>query len=945
MLFNKSKFILIFAVLLVAGFAFVVIPATAQLSVGDVTPVLSVTDADEDDTNGIQIYGIRAEPVEFELTITFQDNNDGDTVVTDFDVDDLDLDAADSSNNIVSGGASASPIQPASDSSVYTTTITAKENVNTVLIDVPERAASTLGKLDASFNLIDKEGTAAATRLVVHIVRSAAPPLTLSENRSISGTAPFTVTLTSTQAITLTRTDIEVTGGSIDSLSPDATRRVWTVTVRPGVNVTEVTVEAAANGAYIFPKGTFTVDTAGPVATITGSPPVSGGAFPITITFNEPLRAGTTLLTSEVTVIGGVITVPFAIPSTNSYITTLTPNAGVTTVAVQINAGAVSDVGGILNAATPSPAQLFSVAATTGGPGTTGAPGLLLDVIFSEIANRNNNANEWIEFKNLSGAPQNVNGWIVSIVTTVSSDVFLFQLPNVTIPAGGVLLVTDKDPEDTGSSLAKDSPLWKVVNMGALPNEGNFILVLRKSNDRAHLGTANHIVDVAGYFPNAAQAAALLGQSAPLSKNNLKANKVYWRQHENVAGTSGTANTDAGVAFQPIGYTGVGYERAAAQTEENGGTPGYPNDVRHGNVQDLTGDVTISEIMFTTDGSSNEIQWIELYNSSKTEAIALDADNGWSLIIENYIDPDSRDEPISGEINFKDNGDVKTILPNQTVLVVSTTGRNADMSDTDHFPSNRVFDVYAEVADEFDMDSRRDPFLNPTFGFYIELVDGKDQTADEAGNLDLSSRRVSVVAWELPMGRTEDGDRTSIIRRYREYSGRRYSNEGEVQDGTQRESWIPAANTDFRGFSRDNSTYYGSDTDYGTPGLRAGQALPVQLSQFRPELTESGAVVIHWTTESEVDNAGFNILRSQTKKGEFKVVNAQLIPGAGTTAERNTYTWTDTTAKPNVVYYYQIEDISLAGERQTLATVRLRGFVSAKGKLATQWGELKQLRD
>ena len=845
--------------------------------------------------------------------------------------------------------ATASPVRPNLNGSVYATTITANNNVNTVIIDVPAEVAETLGRVDpVSFQIEGKEATDAADRIVVHIVRSAAPPLTLSEDRAIGGAAPFTVTLTSTQAITLTDTDIKVTGGSVDSLTPDAARKVWTVTIRPGVSVTEVIVEAATNGAYVFPKGTFTIDTAGPVATITGTPPIGGGPFAITIAFNEPLRTGTTLLISEITVIGGSISVPFSIPSTNSYVTTLTPSPGVTTVAVQVSAGAVADVGGIQNSATPAPAHFFTVAATTGGPSGTGTAGLLLDVIFSEIANRNNNANEWIEFKNTSSASQNVNGWIVSIVTAVNTDAFLFQLPNVTIPAGGVLLVTDKNPEDVGSSLAKDSPLWKVVNMGALPNEGNFMLVLRKSSDRAHLGTANHIVDVAGYYPSSAQGATqlwpLLVQSAPFDKNNLRANRVYWRQHENVAGTGGSANTDAAVAFQPVGYTGVGYERAAAQTDENGGTPGYPNDVRHGNVEDLTGDVTISEIMFTTDGSANEVQWIELYNSSKTEAVALDADNGWSLIIENYIDPDSRDEPLSGEINFKDDGDVKTILPNQTVLIVSSVGRN---SDRNHFPSNRVFDVYAEVGDEFDMNSKRDPFLNSTSGFYIELADGKDSTADEVGNFDLRSRRVNQLAWELPMGRTEDGDRTSIIRRYRQYSGRtgRYSSEGVVQDGTEREGWIPAANTDFRDFSRDNSTWYGSDTDYGTPGLRAGQALPVQLSQFRPDRTETGTVVIQWTTESEMDNAGFNILRSQTRTGEFKVINAQLIPGAGTTAERNTYTWTDTTTKPNVVYYYQIEDVSFDGEHQALATVRLRGLISAKGKLTTQWGELKHSRD
>ena len=116
--------------------------------------------------------------------------------------------------------------------------------------------------------------------------------------------------------------------------------------------------------------------------------------------------------------------------------------------------------------------------------------------------------------------------------------------------------------------------------------------------------------------------------------------------------------------------------------------------------------------------------------------------------------------------------------------------------------------------------------------------------------------------------------------------------------------------------------------------------LPVTLSHFRAEHTDAG-VILKWTTESEVENAGFYIYRSQTRDGTFKVVNPTLIQGAGTTSERNEYTWTDTTAKPNVAYYYRIEDISHAGERKQLATVRMRGFVSASGKLTTRWADLK----
>ena len=116
--------------------------------------------------------------------------------------------------------------------------------------------------------------------------------------------------------------------------------------------------------------------------------------------------------------------------------------------------------------------------------------------------------------------------------------------------------------------------------------------------------------------------------------------------------------------------------------------------------------------------------------------------------------------------------------------------------------------------------------------------------------------------------------------------------------------------------------------------------LPVTLSHFRAEHTDAG-VILKWTTESELDNAGFYIYRSQAKDGTFKVVNPTMIQGAGTTSERNEYTWTDTTAKPNVAYYYRIEDISHAGERKQLAIVRLRGLVSASGKLTTRWADLK----
>jgi hypothetical protein len=112
------------------------------------------------------------------------------------------------------------------------------------------------------------------------------------------------------------------------------------------------------------------------------------------------------------------------------------------------------------------------------------------------------------------------------------------------------------------------------------------------------------------------------------------------------------------------------------------------------------------------------------------------------------------------------------------------------------------------------------------------------------------------------------------------------------------------------------------------------------LSSFIPQAAE-GQVVLSWTTASEIENAGFNIFRSEEKEGVFVKVNTSLIQGAGTTSDRTTYTWIDTTAKPNVEYYYQIEDVSFDGISEAIATQRLKGIFTPKHRFLTSWARLK----
>ena len=302
--------------------------------------------------------------------------------------------------------------------------------------------------------------------------------------------------------------------------------------------------------------------------------------------------------------------------------------------------------------------------------------------------------------------------------------------------------------------------------------------------------------------------------------------------------------------------------------------------------------------------------------------------NGWELQIRNLHDAEGR--YIDGTIRFKD----ITVLPNQTIIVVT---RNA----ATNLPDGRVYNIYVQHRRELNM-SRLDLLLNP-MGFYLKLTDkgdlnlqSDDEVMDEVGNL--SARGARTVEWALPP--TGGEQRRSILRLYGiSFTPEQNGFDGEPdppENGLMAETWNL--------FPKDGPSpnYYGTRADLANPGYRRGGPVPVELAGFRPVRTESGAVLIKWRTESELNNAGFNILRSESRDGDFKVINVKgIIPGHGTSSEQHLYAYRDTTAKPNVIYYYRIEDVSFDGARQTLATVRLKGEVSAAGKLTTTWGDLK----
>ena len=563
-------------------------------------------------------------------------------------------------------------------------------------------------------------------------------------------------------------------------------------------------------------------------------------------------------------------------------------------------------------------------------------------IVFNELGNGSGDTNDWLELRNVTADAVSLKDWELSIVQGgKKEDTSLVAFTtDVSVPAEGLLLITNSDPTADGNLLAggddiatakaevKGSSHLYLVNAGlSLPDNGQFLLILRNAKEKRGLNEA--FVDVAGGGGSGTDAFVreqegdydtyvwplqVLEAPGSATEDALSSGKVWLRAKADIVGYHRDAWAEAA-------FTGVGYDRKVSKSAETAGTPGYPNGAVKTEAPTPRGAITISEVMLDSAGGTLP-QWVELYNSSKTDALNL---NRWELEIQNVADS----EDLVGRPVVRLTLQEKVIQPNQTLLIV--TG-NARASSADVYPADRVYNLLELHDKNLRIKKPSDTFLSAT-GFYLRLTDRNEHLVDEVGNTDGNRRTDDTPAWALPVPLSEvEGMRSSLIRRY---------DKGVARDGTEKSSWALAAN--FAKFKA-AELHYGHADDIGTPGYRQGGALPVELSSFTVTRVESGSVIVTWTTESEVDNAGFNLRRSLTRDGGYTLLNPALIAGAGTTGERQTYTFIDTSAKPGVEHYYQIEEVSFGGKAETLVTRRLRGPVSPAHRALKTLGEVKQAK-
>jgi hypothetical protein len=107
--------------------------------------------------------------------------------------------------------------------------------------------------------------------------------------------------------------------------------------------------------------------------------------------------------------------------------------------------------------------------------------------------------------------------------------------------------------------------------------------------------------------------------------------------------------------------------------------------------------------------------------------------------------------------------------------------------------------------------------------------------------------------------------------------------------------------------------YIQTGTRASIPADLTDVSLPVQMQRFMGEYAYDAGVKLNWTTQSEVNSAGFHILRSETPDaeiGSWTRVTGAMIPGQGNSSSASEYAFSDANVGWDKTYYYQIHEIS-----------------------------------
>ncbi len=100
---------------------------------------------------------------------------------------------------------------------------------------------------------------------------------------------------------------------------------------------------------------------------------------------------------------------------------------------------------------------------------------------------------------------------------------------------------------------------------------------------------------------------------------------------------------------------------------------------------------------------------------------------------------------------------------------------------------------------------------------------------------------------------------------------------------------------------------------------------------------------IYWQTASQMDLAGFNIARAESREGPYRVINERILPVTGSRVSGNRYEFLDRDVRSGKIYYYWIEILHLDQSSEKLEVIELKAdptgkiFLGVGGGLAFFW--------
>ena len=124
--------------------------------------------------------------------------------------------------------------------------------------------------------------------------------------------------------------------------------------------------------------------------------------------------------------------------------------------------------------------------------------------------------------------------------------------------------------------------------------------------------------------------------------------------------------------------------------------------------------------------------------------------------------------------------------------------------------------------------------------------------------------------------------------------------------------------------------YSGTLHNFSFDGLSDGWVansdlpLPVEATDFVAK-SDIGSVTLSWKTGSEIDNAGFNVLRQDPGMTSFSLISSYssnaALKGLGTSTSGRSYNFTDSKVKSGATYSYKVQSVGTEGTTKDVSTL------------------------